>query len=121
MADTAGIEALETSLRLLQAQQLARRGRLRDAMEVVAPGGVPPADPLLLQTFAALVTGAGNYRMALPLWQQLLERDPENREARRMIQTIQLWAARPPWMQWAWPIAGCAGAAVLLVVVLLLV
>ena len=64
MADT-GIEALETSLRLLQVQQLARRGRLREAIEVVAPGGVPPADPLLLQTFAALVTGAGNYRMAL--------------------------------------------------------
>ena len=120
MADT-GIEALETTLRLLQVQQLARRGKLREAIEAVAPGGVPPSDPLLLQTFAALVTGAGNYRMALPLWQQLLERDPENREARRMIQTIQLWAARPPWMQWFWPLVGCAAGAVLLLVVLLLV
>ena len=120
MADT-GIEALETSLRLLQVQQLARRGRLREAIEVVAPGGVPPADPLLLQTFAALVTGAGNYRMALPLWRQLLELDPENREAKRMIYPIQLWAARPPWMQWFWPLVGCAAGAVLLVVVLLLV
>ena len=43
------------------------------------------------------------------------------REARRMIQTIQLWAARPPWMQWFWPLVGCAAGAVLLVVVLLLV
>lgn len=120
MADT-GIEALETTLRLLQVQQLARRGKLREAIETVAPGGVPPADPLLLQTYAALVTGAGNYRMALPLWQQLLEHDPENREARRMIYSIQLWAARPPWMQWFWPAAGCAGAVVLLVVLLLLV
>ena len=67
MADT-GIDALETTLRLLQVQQLARRGKLREAIEAVAPGGVPPSDPLLLQTFAALVTGAGNYRMALPLW-----------------------------------------------------
>jgi hypothetical protein len=116
-----GIEALETSLRLLQAQQLARRGRLREAIEVVAPGGVPPADNVLLQTLAALATGAGNYRMALPLWRQLLERDPENREARRMIYVIELWAARPPWMQWFWPLVGCAAGAVLLVVVLMLV
>jgi hypothetical protein len=41
MADT-GIDALETTLRLLQVQQLARRGKLREAIEAVAPGGVPP-------------------------------------------------------------------------------
>lgn len=119
MAETV-IESLETSLRLLQALALARRGRLREAMAVVAPGGVPPDDLLSLQAMAALATGAGDYRTALPLWQLILVREPDNREAARMIRAIELWQARPPWMQWIWGIvAGVVG--VLLLVVLLLV
>jgi hypothetical protein len=119
MADS-GIESLETSLVLLRAQQLARRGRLREAMGVLAPGGIPPADPLLLQAFAALATGAGDYRTALPLWRELYQRDPANAEARRMIYVIELWSRRAPWMQWFWP-ATILGAIALVAAVLLLV
>ena len=112
MADP-GFESLETSLRLLHAQQLARRGRLREAMAVVAPGGLPPADPVLLHAFAALVTGAGDYRAALPLWRLLLEREPGHAYARRMVAAIELWLARPPWMRWFWPLVAAAGGLVL--------
>ncbi len=112
MADP-GLESLDTSLRLLQAQQLARRGRLREAMAVVAPGGLPPADPVLLQALAALATGAGEYRTALPLWRLLLEREPGHAYARRMVAAIELWQARPPWMRWFWPLAAVLGGLVL--------
>lgn len=117
MADT-GIESLETTLRLLQAQQLARRGRLREAMAVLAPGGIPTDDPVMLHALAALATGAGDYRTALPLWRTLLERDPANRDARRMINAIELWLARPPWLKWFWPAVISVVAVVLTVVVL---
>jgi hypothetical protein len=112
MADS-GIETLETSLLLLRVQQLARRGRLREAMALLAPGGVPPTDPLPLQTLAALATGAGDYRMALPLWRQLHELDTANAEARRMIYVIELWQKRAPWMPWFWPAVITLGAALM--------
>ncbi len=115
------IGPLETSLRLLQAQQLARRGRLREAMAVVAPGGLPPAEPELLHALAALATGAGDYRMALPLWRLLAERDPDNAYARRMVAAIELWRARPPWMPWFWPAALTLGALVLVGLLLWLI
>ncbi|MFT3829233.1 MAG: hypothetical protein QM691_05940 [Opitutaceae bacterium] len=119
MAD-AGTENLEVSLVLLRAQQLARRGRLREAMAVLAPGGVPPATPLLLQAYAALATGAGDYRTALPVWRQLYQQDPANAEARRMIYVIELWSRRAPWMQWFWPAVITAGVALVAAVLLLL-
>lgn len=112
------LESLETVLRQLQAQQLARRGRLREAMAVLAPGGVPPADNTNLQAYAALATGAGDHRTALPLWRLLLERDPQSREARRMIAAIELWQQRPAWMKWIWPLVGVVGGATLVVVLL---
>ncbi len=114
------LEPLETTLRLLQAQQLARRGRLREAMNVLAPAGTPPGESVLLQAMAALATGAGDYRKALPLWRLLLEREPGHAEARRMIYVIELWQARPAWMRWFWPAVG-AVAGIGVVVALLLV
>ncbi len=116
----AGTEHLETSLLLLRAQQLARRGRLREAMAVLAPGGVPPASPLLLQAYAALATGARDYRTALPVWRELHQQDPANLEARRMIYAIELWSRRAPWMQWFWPAVTLGGVALLAAVLLLL-
>ena len=116
-----GTGSLEISLQLLQVQQLARRGRLREALAVLAPNGVPPEAPELLQAMAALATGAGDYRRALPLWRLLLERDPENNYARRMIAAIELWQARPPWMPWFWPAALTLGALALVGLLLWLV
>ena len=112
------IEFLETTLRLQQALNLARRGRLREAMAVVAPGGVPPDDLLSLQAMAALLTSAGDYRTALPLWQLILMREPSHADAARMVRAIELWRARPQWMQWIWWIVGSVVGAVLLVVLL---
>lgn len=115
------IELLETTLRLQQALNLARRGRLREAMAAVAPGGVPPDDLLSLQAMAALATFGGDYRTALPLWKLILVREPSHVDAARMIRAIELWQARPVWMQWVWWIVGSVFAAALLVVLLLFV
>jgi hypothetical protein len=115
------IESLETSLRLLQALHLARRGRLREAAAVVAPGGTPPANATELQAFAALTTGQGDYRRALPLWQLLRRRDAFNDEAKRMIEAIELWQARPVWMKFIVPgMAALLGVALLVVLLMVL-
>ena len=114
-----GIETVETTLRLLQALALARRGRMREAIALVAPGDNPPEDLLCLQALAALTTKVGDYRRALPLWQQIAMREPENREAARMVRAIELWQARPPWIQWVWPAVGTAVGVLLLVVLLM--
>jgi hypothetical protein len=113
---TPSIESLETSLRLVQALHLARRGRMREAEGIVAPGGTPPLNPVELQALAALATGQGDYRRALPLWRLLRQRDAFNDEAKRMIDAIELWQARPAWMKFIVP-----GIAVLLGLVLLVV
>ena len=120
MADAA-IDTLETTLRLLQALSLARRGLLLEAQAVVAPGGYPPGDRESLQAMAALATCEGDYGRALPLWRLLRTREPEHAEAARMIRSIELWQARPPWMKWIWPMVGIAVAVVVFVILLVCV
>jgi len=117
---TPSTEALAISLRLTQALHLARRGRSREAQAVLTPDGAPPANPTELQALAALATGQGDYRRALPLWRLLRQRDPANREAQRLIDAIELWQARPPWMKFVLPAAGALLGVALLVVLLAL-
>ena len=112
------IESIETTLRLNQALQLARRGKLREAEAVVVPGGGAPRTALEVQALAALATGAGDYNRALPLWRLLLQHDSGQAEARRMIAAIELWQARPSWYAFLLPGAGVLGL-ILLVVILL--
>jgi hypothetical protein len=97
-----------TSLRLLKASNLARQGKMRAAQAVLAAEGTVPENPVEHHALAALVTSEGNYRRALRLWQQLLQRDPRHAEARRMIAAIELWLSRPPWVRFV-----PAGAAVM--------
>lgn len=112
---------LETTLRLLQAQQLVRRGRLREALAALAPGGTPPGDSTLLHALAAIITRAGDYRQALALWRLLLEREPGHAEAIRMVHVIELWQRRPSWMRWFWPIVATVGGVAVVGGLLLLV
>ena len=112
------IEAIETTLRLNQALQLARRGRLREAESIVVPGGGAPRTPLELHALAALATGAGDYNRALPIWRQLAQAEPGHAEARRMIAAIELWQIRPSWYGFLLPGAGVLGLIVLVVVLL---
>jgi tetratricopeptide (TPR) repeat protein len=100
-----------TSLLLVKAQDLARRGRLKEAQAVLAPeSSVIPEDPLVLQALAALVTAGGDYLRALRLWNLLLQREPGHAEAKRMISALELWINRPAWYRYI-PYAGGALAA----------
>ena len=107
--------SISTSLRLMKALSLARRGKTRAAQSVLAADGRLPEDPVELHALAALVTSEGDYPRAVRLWRMLLDREPGHREAQRMIAAIELWLSRPPWVRYV-PI----GAAVLLVVILIL-
>ena len=98
-----------TSLRLLKASNLARQGKMRAAQALLAAEGTVPENPVEHHALAALVTSEGNYRRALLLWQQLLQRDPRHAEARRMVAAIELWLSRPAWVRYV-----PAGAVVLL-------
>ena len=111
-------DMIETTLRLTQALNLARRGRLRDAEAAITGGGGVPQDAVALHALAALATAGGDLRRALQLWRLLLQRDPAHRDARRMIAAIELWLARPPWMVFVPWLAG-AGFLVVFVVILL--
>ncbi len=106
--------SIALSLRLIKVNEFARHGRLKEAKALLAPNGVPPENPIELETFAGLVTREGDYPRALRLWQTLLQRDPRHAEARRMIDALEVWMARPPWFQFL-PVG--AGAALLLLVV----
>ena len=108
--------SIATSLRLMKALSLARRGKIRAAQAVLGADGTLPANPVELHALAALVTSEGDYPRALRLWQVLLDREPGHREAQRMIASIELWLSRPPWVRYV-PI----GSAVLLVVIIILV
>jgi Flp pilus assembly protein TadD len=111
---------LETTLRLLQVQQLLRAGKGRDALAMLAPSGVAPADPILLHAYAALVTSTGDYWQALALWRKLAEIAPSNPESWRMIAAIELWLRRPVWVRWFWPAATMAAALLAVLLVLLI-
>lgn len=110
------IAPIAASLRLLKALSLARRGKMREAQAFLAAGGAPPENPAELQALAALVTKDGDYQRALRLWRLLLEREPGHAEARRMIDSIELWLSRPPWVRYI-----PAGIALLLLVVIVVV
>ena len=106
-------DLIETTLRLTQALNLARRGRLREAEAAITGGGGVPQDAVALHALAALATAGGDFRRALQLWRLLLQRDPAHRDARRMIAAIELWLARPLWMQFVPWIAGTVFVALL--------
>jgi hypothetical protein len=102
-----------TSLRLSKALGLARHGRMDSAMDLLAPTAASPASPLELHALAALVTHEGDFEKALQLWRTLLEKDPGNSEARRMISVIELWVSRPSWFRYL-PVAAIVSIAVIL-------
>lgn len=98
-------ESIATTLRLSKALGLARQGRLREAQQMLAADGTLPESPLELHALAALATGDGDYGRAQRLWRLLLQREPGHAEAKRMIDAIELWLARPTWCQYL-PIGG---------------
>jgi len=98
MADING-EPIATTLRLSKALGLARQGKLREAQQMLAAEGTLPENALELHALAALATGEGDYTRALRLWRLLLQREPGHAEAKRMIDSIELWLSRPSWFQ----------------------
>jgi hypothetical protein len=105
-----------TSLRLLKARNLARRGKMRAAQALLGAEGSVPENLVELHMLAALVTSEGDYPRALHLWRMLLNLDPRHAEARRMIAAIELWLSRPPWVRYV-----PAGVVALLVVIVVAV
>jgi hypothetical protein len=98
MADITG-EPIATTLRLSKALGLARQGKLREAQQMLASEGTLPENALELHALAALATGEGDYTRAMRLWRLLLQREPGHAEAKRMIDSIELWLSRPAWFQ----------------------
>lgn len=96
MAEATG-ESIATCLRLSKSLGLARQGRLREAQQLLAAEGTLPESSLELHALAALATGDGDYSRALRLWRLLLQREPGHAEAKRMIDSIELWLSRPAW------------------------
>ncbi len=90
-------EPIVTALRLSKALGLARRGMLREAQQLLAAEGTLPENALELHALAALATGEGDYSRAQRLWRLLLQREPGHAEAKRMIDSIELWLSRPVW------------------------
>jgi hypothetical protein len=98
MADVTG-ESIATTLRLSKALGLARQGKLREAQQLFAAEGTLPENSLELHALAALATGEGDYTRAQRLWRLLLHREPGHAEAKRMIDSIELWLSRPAFFQ----------------------
>ena len=106
--------SIATSLRLMKAMSLARQGKDREAQAMLTADGKLPESPAELHALAALVTREGDYSRALRLWQLLLKREPDHREAQRMIASIELWLSRPPWVPLV-PIGGAVLLAMILI------
>ena len=98
MAEITG-ESIATALRLSKALSLSRQGKLREAQQLFAAEGTLPENSLELHALAALATGEGDYTRAQRLWRLLLQREPGHAEAKRMIDSIELWLSRPAWFQ----------------------
>ena len=98
MTDPTG-ESIATTLRLSKALGLARQGKLREAQQMFAAEGTLPDNSLELHALAALATSEGDYTRAQRLWRLLLQREPGHAEAKRMIDSIELWLSRPAWFQ----------------------
>jgi len=117
MADTP-VNSITITLRLSKALGLSRQGRLREAQQLLAADGILPENAIELQALAALATGEGDYTRAQRLWRLLLQREPGHAQAKRMIDSIELWLSRPVWFQFI-PIGlGVAGMGLVVVVLL---
>ncbi len=92
-------ESIAVTLRMSKALGLARQGRLREAQKLLAAEGTLPESTLELHALAALATGEGDYARAQRLWRLLLQREPGHAEAKRMIDSIELWISRPAWFR----------------------
>jgi hypothetical protein len=111
MDATAGT-SIAISLRMAKAMSLARSGKIREAQSLIAGDRTIPDHPLALHALASLVTSEGDYLRALKLWELLLQREPHHAEARRMVDSIELWLSRPAWMRY-WPLAASTLVAVI--------
>lgn len=112
--------AIAASLRLTKALSLAQDGQLAAAQRLLSPQGELPENNTELQALASLVTTAGDYERALALWRQLLHRQPQHAEARRMIAAIEVWLARPSWVAYVpWACGGVLAIGVLVLVLAL--
>ena len=109
--DAAPGTSIAVSLRVAQAMGLARRGKLKDAQALLSADRAIPEDTLSLEVLAALATAEGDYLRGLRLWEQLLLRNPEHTEARRMIDAIEVWLSRPTWAKYV-PLGAATVAAV---------
>jgi len=107
--------AIPHTLRLFKAEELAGQGLYREAESLLADGGNPPEDPVLLHALATVVTRQGDTGRAARLWRLLQIRQPGHREAEKMLAAIETWEGRPTWVRFA-----PAGAAALLVLGLVL-
>lgn len=107
--------AIPHTLRLFKAQELAGQGLYREAEALLAVGGTPPEDPVLLHALATVVTRQGDTERAVRLWRLLQTRQPGHREAEKMLAAIETWEERPTWVKFA-----PAGAAAVLVIGLVL-
>jgi hypothetical protein len=99
MPDASG-ESIATTLRLSKALGLARQGKLREAQQLFAAEGTLPENSIELHALAALATAEGDYARAQRLWRLLLQREPGHAEAKRMIDSLELWLSRPVWCQY---------------------
>jgi hypothetical protein len=84
-----------------RARTLARLGRYREAIEVVGTCSELQDSREGRELVAKIATLQGDHPRALELWQALADDNPADASARRMVEAIEVWKARPWWTSWA--------------------
>lgn len=84
-----------------RARTLARLGRYGDALEIVGTCSELHGSREGKELVAKIATLQGDHTRALELWQALADDNPADTSARRMVEAIEVWKARPWWTGWA--------------------
>lgn len=86
---------------ITRARALVRARKLEDAMALVDSYQEVRKSLVGREFYANLTTLRGDYKAARSQWAQILAEDPGHRKANEMVEAIDLWSVRPPWLSGA--------------------
>ncbi len=85
-------------LGITRARTLARTRRFDEALALVDSNQRIRQSAAGREFYASVLTLRGDYPSARIQWAHILAENPEHRKAKDMVEAIDVWSVRPPWL-----------------------
>lgn len=95
---SSGSDELLMVLVISRARTLVRARKFDEALALVDSNQRIRQSAAGREFFASVLTLRGDYPAARIQWAHILAENPEHRKAKEMVEAIDVWSVRPPWL-----------------------